>query len=620
MNALLVRLRPHFLPALLLVILALLVYGQSVGFDFIINWDDDAYVTRNPDILGISAANLVRIFSSPYAGNYAPLHLLSYMLDYQLAGLNPAWFHGVNLALHALNGVLFYLLVRLLTGKTFWAFAASALFLLHPVQVESVAWVSERKNLLAMCFSLGSFLCYLRYRQKSGEGRLAYSFSLLFLVLALLAKSIAVVTPFFFLLYDALLDETGRKRFYLADKVPFLVATALACGVAMFTQSAAMGGGIVDYFEGHRAAKILTMLTVLASYLRILVCPSKLSLIYVFVIKRGIDAEVLLALVLLVALCGAGLYLWRRERRLFFGFALFFLGLLPVSQIVPLATLMNDRYLYFPMLGFAWLVGGYLSRLNDAFPRRLNPSAALLCFLLLPLLFLSFQRTRVWHNSVTLWSDTSQKFPTLKDPLANLGEAYSASGQPRKALETYEKLFALKREFSDEGTEEKTLNDAASIYLNSGAPEKALPLLTGLTTKFPDFVPGLLTLGRYYAQVRNPLQAEKEYRAALSLDPHAAQPYILLGNLSLETGRVADARDYYAKCLENGGDGPDLQYNLSCVESLAGNQEKSLQHLEAALKFGYRNREAITGNPELSSLRNLPAFSQLLAGYFPNRR
>src|ERR1039457_269532 len=124
-------------PLMGLLVMTLVVYGHVIGYDFISNWDDNLYITSNPDILGLSVNNLIRIFSSSYAGNYAPIHLLSYMLDYQLAGMNPCWFHAVNIAFHVANGMLFYLLVLRLTGKPFWAFVSTAFFLLHPVQVES---------------------------------------------------------------------------------------------------------------------------------------------------------------------------------------------------------------------------------------------------------------------------------------------------------------------------------------------------------------------------------------------------------------------------------------------------------------------------------------------------
>ena len=620
MAATLARVRVHLVPVLGLILLTLVVYGQTVGFDFLSNWDDYQYVTSNPDIRGFSATNLARIFSASYLGNYAPIHLLSYLLDYQLVGLNPAWFHGVNVVLHLANGLLFYLLVQRLTGRTFWAFASAALFLLHPVQVESVAWVTERKNLLSMFFSLLSWLNYLAYCRQDGEGRrLAYFLSLLFLVLALLSKSIAVIVPVLFLLGDYCLATPARRKGVLADKIPFLVVAALACAVTMITQSAEMGGGSVDFFEGDLRAKILTMLTVLTRYLQILFWPSGASLnsVYILYIKSRFDGEVVGALLLVVALAFVGGYLLRRDRRLFFGFAVFFLGLVPVSQIVPLATLMNDRYLYFPMLGAAFLAGGLLCRCLDLFVNsRLNPACLLLFCLLLPCLLLSYQRAQVWQNSIALWSDVVKKLPTLKDQRAALAAAYLYDGQKAKALSTYQELFALKRDFADPMAERKALLEAATLYLDSGDAGKALPLLTALTAKFPDYPWGFLKLGDYFYLAGKLPEAERAYRKALVLNPAFARPLVSLAKLCGETGKLAEARALYGKALENGGNSSELQYHFAALEALAHNPDDSLRHLAEALRLGYRNLDAIDGNPDFDSVRRLPAFHGLIEQYF----
>ena len=613
--------RSQMVPVGGLILLTLAVYLRTAGFDFLSNWDDNYYVTHNPDIAGLTAHNLLRVFSGSYVGNYAPVHLLSYLLDYQVAGLNAAWFHSVNVLLHTLNGVLFYLLVRRLTGKTFWAFASAALFLLHPVQVESVAWISQRKNLLAMFFSLCSFWSYLSYCLKEGRpGRNAYLLSISFLVLALLSKSIAVIIPFVFLLYDFCLADTPRRKDIFSDKLPFIAAVLATTSIALVTQSAEMGGGIVDYFDGNLLVRSLTMLTVLPAYLRILFWPADLSLIYLFYNKTRLDAEVLFALLLVALLLCACVYLLRRERRLFFGFAVFFLGLAPVSQIVPLATLMNDRYLYFPMLGAAWLLGGYLSRLRDFLPPgRMNAAHLFLFCLIIPCGVLSYQRAGVWKNAIALWSDTSKKLPTLKDPLAALAEAYLLDGQRAKALETHEKLFALKREFSDQQMEKKTLLDASGLYVEAGAPDKGRSLLITLTTKYPDFFPGFLNLGNLQARSRKLSEAEKAYRDALLLQPDSSQALLSLGNVCLETGRVAEARALYQKSYENGGNNPVLQYQMACADALAQEPEQALQHLRVALELGYRNLDLIKGNPELAPVRRLAAFSRLIAGFAPGR-
>ncbi|HEY6838921.1 MAG TPA: hypothetical protein VI389_09280, partial [Geobacteraceae bacterium] len=148
------KVKPHFWPAVTLLVIAVAVFGRTLGHDFLTNWDDHTYVTHNETIRGITSGHLKAAFTSLYVGNYAPVQIISYMLDYTLWGLRPAGFHGTNLILHALNGLLVYLFVFRISGRRAWAFPAAVLFLVHPAQVESVAWISQRKNLLAMLFFL----------------------------------------------------------------------------------------------------------------------------------------------------------------------------------------------------------------------------------------------------------------------------------------------------------------------------------------------------------------------------------------------------------------------------------------------------------------------------------
>jgi protein O-mannosyl-transferase len=612
------RIKSYYVPAIVLILLASAVYGQTIGYDFISNWDDNFYVTHNPDIRGFSAKNILGVFSSVYVGNYAPVQMLSYMLDYQLAGMNPSWFHGVNVVLHTVNGLLFFLLVRRITGKSFWAFVSSAVFLLHPVQVESVAWISQRKNLLAMFFSLCSFIAYVSYRSRTGkESSCAYVLSVLSLLAALLAKPIAVIMPFAYLLYDFCLETPKRGKVALADKIPYLIAVALAACGTLFTQTLEKGAGSFDYFNGNVSDKILTMLPVLTRYLKILIWPNDLNLIYIFIIKKSIDRQALFALLLVLALCIVGVYLARRERRLFFGFAFFFLGLVPVSQIVPLVTLMNDRYLYFPMLGAAWVAGGLLSRVKDRFSgKKFNPAPLLVFCILAPLALASNRRVEVWQNPISLWSDVSRKLPTLKDPRASLAESYLEAGRPQEALRTYEEVFALRRDFSEQAIEMKALSDTADLYVKAGTPDKALPYLTAVTTKFPDYPPGILAWGDYNYRRHDLREAERAYRKALELDALAVKGLDGLGKVCLETGRVDEARELYLKAYKNGGNGPDLQYNLAEVEAVAGGYDQSLRHMEEALRLGYRNRDAIIGNPRLAPIRQLPGFRKIMSDYF----
>jgi Flp pilus assembly protein TadD len=349
--------------------------------------------------------------------------------------------------------------------------------------------------------------------------------------------------------------------------------------------------------------------------------PGNLSALYLPPIRIDIDFGVVLSFLLLVILGGLGVYLFRRDRLLFFGIALFFLALLPVSQIVPLVTLMNDRYLYFPLLGASWLAGGLTATLFPTTPPKRNYLAVALVGTVLALLTIcSFQRTQVWRNSIALWSDVVTKLPDSREPRAALAEAYLNAGRKSEALRAYEEVFAFSGPFTEPLMERKALNNAAVLFMDAGQPDRARTLLTTLTRRYPDYAPGFINLGYNLFLARDLPAAEEAYRRALALQPGYPSAIMGLGNICLETGRLAEARGFYRQALDSGGNGPDLHFNLACLEALSRNPDAALTHLEEALRLGYRNAEALTRNPELATLRQLPAFQRLLALYFPGMR
>ncbi len=435
---------PHIVPLLLLLILTFATFSEVLTHSFLTNWDDPGYVTGNPAVRGFSWANITLAFSSFFVGNYAPVQIVSYMLDYTLWGLNPTGFLLANVGYHALSVLLlYYLLVR--HGVWRWgAFFGSAIFLLHPVQIESVAWISQRKNLLAMLFYLLAFHAYLRYQANEGPAaRKWYLVSLAAFLLSLLSKTVAIIFPLMLVMYDYLVLQVRRPLAVQRDKIPFLAAAFAAGVIGIIAQFPEYGGGRVDHPPNAFLVIPMTMLPVLVGYLRLLFWPDPavLSLIYDPPMKNSVDAEVVAAVGVFICLLCLGWYLCRRDKKYLFWYALFFLGLLPVSQIVQLLTIMNDRYLYFPMLGVAGLAA-YMSselweRLTSSFLKRIAVFSAVMILLILS--GAAKSRGRVWKNSITLFSDTVPKVPGIHDPWFMLAQAYEAVGDSRTAAACYER-------------------------------------------------------------------------------------------------------------------------------------------------------------------------------------
>jgi len=324
-------------------------------------------------------------------------------------------------------------------------------------------------------------------------------------------------------------------------------------------------------------------------------------------------------MLLVAALATTGVILQRRNRLFFFGYALFFIGLLPVSQIVPLVTLMNDRYLYFPLLGVAWLAGGLTCRLIDVCDVRQRRLAVISCGVLMAgFALVSYQRTAVWKNSVSLWSDAVRKLPDSWEVRAALAEAQVNAGMRAEALQTYSNVFGLRSDSVDPILERKALNNAASLYMDNGKFDIARPLLQRLVERFPDYPLGFINLGYNHLMTHNLAAAEQAYRTVLALQPGNTLALTMLGNISLDAGRADSARELYHQALSYGGNGPELQFNLACLEAYAKHGAVALQHLREALQLGYRDYNAITQNPALAPVRQLAEYRELLRSYFPN--
>jgi protein O-mannosyl-transferase len=465
----------------LLIFAALGVYCFSLDHSFLMSWDDNQYVVNNPDIRGFTLEHLRAAFTKFYVGNYAPLQIVSYMLDYTLWGLNPAGFIGANILLQTVNGLLFYWLVAKLTTNKRLAFFSSFIFLLHPVQVESVVWISQRKNLLAMFFFLISFHSYVYYRGNDlGKKYLWYGVALLAFMCALLSKSVVVILPIVLVLYDFCLAPRKSRRQLIMDKVPFFAAALLVALITLKSQASGAGGGIVNYPDESAFGIFITMLTVFARYAGMLIWPANLSIYYLTPIKPEVDAAVILSGMLMI-LFAAGLYfLLRKEKAMFFWATLIPIGILPVSQIIPLSTLMNDRYLYFPILGFAVLLAsGALFCCDRLFPRTTWAGTVLICLLLLPLPILSWERSQVWSDSIALWSDAVNKSPDFAT-YAGMGNALYQAGRIEEAVGMYQQSLGL------EPTCEEALRSMGAIYLNLGEYDKALVYITSFVENYPD--------------------------------------------------------------------------------------------------------------------------------------
>jgi hypothetical protein len=428
----------HWLPLSLLTLLVAVVHGPSVRYDFV-NWDDSWYVTDNALIHSWSLENLYGIATQPVARNFAPLTVFTLLIDHTFWGLNPAGYHLTNVLLHGINAILVWWLVRRLVKDDSIALVTAVLFSVHPVQVESVAWISSRKTLLSTTCMLASGLCWLRSdRAVKGE-----MWGTLWLLLGLLSKASAVVVPPIVLLYDVLI-----RRQRLSDAIPRQLVPGFLCLVCVNLTMGAQTtivGGIRDHIGLDKMNIIGIDSLLLFRYLRMLVWPSDLAILYDVPIE-GIFWPALFATSFW--LCVAAM-LWRyRERCPWITWlaACWILLLFPMLNFFPLTTLINDRYLYLPcvpifvaaLCGLKWCanrivlfaaIQGRFRRLATAAGATVLASAIAMSSLA------SAAQAEIWRNPLSLWGETMQHVPQLAVVRIQWAISLQESGRTSEARE-----------------------------------------------------------------------------------------------------------------------------------------------------------------------------------------
>ncbi len=409
-----------------------IVFGQVLGFDFI-NYDDPLYVTGNRHVMeGLGWDGLVWAFRTGWAANWHPVTWLSHMTDVSLFGLAPGAHHAMNVVFHGANAVLLFLLLRGMTRRFWPCLAVAVLFAVHPLHVESVAWVAERKDVLSMFLGLLTLRAYLAYVRTGSASRLVWA-SLLFF-LGLMAKPMLVSLPLLLLLLDRwpLERKAGPVRLLL-EKVPFAAMAIVSCVITFQAQRA---GGAVHTLKGLPLSwRALNAVSSLGAYLVKAFLPFRLSPFYPFPTARTLAWTAPLAALFVIA---ASVAVWRQRRRrpyLLFGWLWYLVTVAPVIGIVQVGLQgMADRYTYLPLVGpgvaLAWFAAERLE--GSRIPRRAAALGAV--GLTAALMVLSWAQARVWRTSETLFRHAVALDPGNLFGQTNLGFALLTEGRCAEAV------------------------------------------------------------------------------------------------------------------------------------------------------------------------------------------
>ena len=556
-----------------ILVLTFVVYLPSLDNDFT-NWDDNYYVTENPLV---THPDFKALLTAPFGGNYHPLTMASLALNYHWSGPRPAPYHWLNLLLHVANTALVFLFIRRLSGGRLWTTTAAALFFgIHPMHVESVAWIAERKDVLYALFYLLGLIAYLRYLEARRGAWLIATW--LAFVLSVASKPAAVVFPLTLLAIDFFRRRPWKPRVML-EKIPFLVVSVAAGALTVTAQQSA--GAVAAPHQWTVFQKLLFASYGTVMYVVKLFAPLGLSAIYPYPTVEGapIGREFYIAFVALASLLPAVVYLGRRNRVVLFGLAFFFLNIALVLQFFSVGqAVMADRYTYLPYVGLFFGLAWWLDEKTGPRPAGVpvKPLVAAAMLLLVPVsLVQTWRRCDVWQNAGTLWNDTIRNYPgRIVDAYNNRGYYYLAIHRPEEALADFDQALALNskvaRVWVNKGDvlAELNRNDSAyvcferAIELKPNYPE-ALSNRGGIKTRRGDLAGAVEDFSRAIAL--NPTFRDaygnrafvyfkmKEYeksiadrRRAIELDPKHPGNYLHHGSIGLALQQLNRPREAIA--------------------------------------------------------------------------
>ena len=640
---------PSLAACLLLVVGTLGLYWRVTAHGFV-DYDDGDYVFGNAHVqAGLSWAGVKWAFTTGHASNWHPLTWLSHMLDVSVFGQNAGGHHLTSLLLHCVNSVLVFFALRALTGASWRSFFVAALFAWHPLHVESVAWISERKDLLSASFALLSLWCYAWANAPVSESRLPdwrwLGGSLACFAAGLLCKPMLVTWPFVLLLVDFWPLGRPMQRRLFVEKLPFLLLSVVSSVATFLVQRK---GGAVSPLEGLPiGARVGNAVVSYARYLRKTFWPDDLSVLYP---HPGFwpTTTLVAAAVLLVALTVIGIWLRRRSPFVLIGW-LWFVGMMvPVIGLVQVGIQsMADRYTYLPHVGLFIALIWSAAALVERWPRASIPSLITGMSVLAVAGVLTWQQTAIWATTETLFGNAVRV--TQKNYLAynNLGYYLANHGRTAEAFTNYEASLRIKPDYADARnnlghvlagqrryaeaiahyraglasapnnleihnnlgnalSETGDLDGAMAEYrfVLQRNPEHAdahnnlgiaLAMRGELAEAMEHFNLALRykptdagahgNLGNAYAAQRNWAEAVRHYTEALRLSANDPQTRNNLGNVLAEQGRLEEARTNYLLALKLKADNPEAEFNLGCVLVRLGQRDEAAQHFREALRL-----------------------------------
>jgi len=569
-----------------LLVLVGVVFGRMLSFSFT-GYDDPAYVSSNPHVLGgLTLDNLRWAFTTFETGNWHPLTWLTLQADATLGGSSPAVYHATNVLLHAGATLLLFWFLRRTTGFPFRSALVAALFAIHPLHVESVAWVAERKDVLSALLFFLTLHVYLGYVRQPGTARLAAVTASC--LLGLLAKPMLVSLPLVLLLLDVWpLERWDLRRSWLPprpllwEKLPMAALAAASCAVTLLAQSA--GGALVSLQRAPFAARAANAVVSTVLYLGKMFWPAKLAVVYPFPM-HGVAGWQTAGAALLIA----GLTWWvlrsaTHRPYLFVGWFWYLVMLLPVIGLVQVGVQGHaDRYTYLPLVGIFMAVtwGGadlLLHRLPEQ--RARVTGAALSAVLLAVLVLVCMAQVKHWENRLTLFQRLVEVEPNYPQGHLSLGAELDARGDRAGARASYERALAADPASAD------AHSNLAFWFLRGGLLDEALTHADAVLRLRPELFEGHLARGQALAGLQRHEEALESFRRALERRPGQRDARAGIGSELLWLGHTDEAMKVLQQAVEEAPNAALLRHDLAVALLRKGRHADAVEQLQLARRM-----------------------------------
>lgn len=565
----------------LILIITFIVFFTTIGNDFLRCWDDYFYVVDNTIIQDLSLKNLQRIFSDFQLGNYHPLTFLSFALEYHFFKLDPRVYHSTNLILHLFNCLLVFWLIFMLTDSIVVSFITGLFFAIHPLRVESVAWISDRKDLLSSFFLLWTVLFYLIYHKKKSIRFFYLSISVF--VLSLLSKAMAVTLPFLLLLIDYFQHRKFNKKL-LTEKIPFFVI-AVVFGIISIFARRSYQGQLQEHLFTFFNKIFISIHRLVFYYLLRMFAPIKLSYLKPYLINNlGLPFTLFLltSAVILIVLISLVVYSSRRTRKIVFGILFFFITLFPALTVIVLGY-SADRFTYLPSIGIFYIWAEFFFWLYHRKSKYTNVVKTFLLIILIGIIttysFLTRQKCLVWRDCLSLTEYFVKNYPNEPTTYLNRALVYKDKGEYDRAIADYTEALSINPNYIE------AYNRRGNAYSYKGEFDKAIADYNRALKMDSEYVEAYYRRGNVYYDKGEYNKAIADYTQALEIDTTHAETYYNRGNAFGRIGEHNKAIADYTQTLMIDPAHIKACYNRAVAYSLMKNYDEAIADFTRVLKI-----------------------------------